>query len=146
MPRIREGTRGKPLVPFSFGEGMDRTIALVILLGGITAAGLLAWQSHRMTQLEALSASLRASNELLEESIKNERKSLTEALRGLELEMDEYRLKKELYESSVCARHEALDKSSEKAQECIRKELDMDASLEKQMELARKVVYDFSKK
>ena len=125
---------------------MDRTIALIILLGGITAAGLLAWQSHRMTQLEALSASLRASNELLEESIRNERKSLTEALRGLELEMDEYRLKKELYESSVCTRHEALDKSSEKAQECIRKELDMDASLEKQMELARKVVYDFSKK
>lgn len=125
---------------------MDRTIALVILLGGVTAAGLLAWQSHRMTELEALSASLRASNELLEESIRNERKSLTEALRGLELEMDEYRLKKELYESSVCTRHEALDKSSEKAQECIKKELDMDASLEKQMELARKVVYDFSKK
>ena len=125
---------------------MDRTIALVILLGGLTAAGLLAWQSHRMTELEALSASLRASNELLEESIRNERKSLTEALRGLELEMDEYRLKRELYESSVCTRHEALDKSSEKAQECIKKELDMDASLEKQMELARKVVYDFSKK
>ena len=125
---------------------MDRTIALVILLGGLTAAGLLAWQSHRMTELEALSASLRASNELLEESIRNERKSLTTALRGLELEMDEYRLKRELYESSVCTRHEALDKSSEKAQECIKKELDMDASLEKQMELARKVVYDFSKK
>ena len=125
---------------------MDRTIALVILLGGLTAAGLLAWQSHRMTELEALSASLRASNELLEESIRNERKSLTEALRGLELEMDEYRLKRELYESSVCTRHEALDKSSEKAQECLRKELEMDASLEKQMELARKVVYDFSKK
>ena len=125
---------------------MDRTIALVILLGGVTAAGLLAWQSHRMTELEALSASLRASNELLEESIRNERKSLTEALRGLELEMDEYRLKRELYESSVCTRHEALDKSSEKAQECMKKELEMDASLEKQMELARKVVYDFSKK
>ena len=125
---------------------MDRTIALVILLGGVTAAGLLAWQSHRMTELEALSASLRASNELLEESIRNERKSLTEALRSLELEMDEYRLKKELYESSVCTRHEALDKSSEKAQECVKRELEMDASLEKQMELARKVVYDFSKK
>lgn len=124
----------------------DRTVALVLCIAGLSAVGVFAWQSHRIASLEAENARILASNEILEESIVKERESLKSALRGLELEMEEYRLQKELYEASVCSRHEALDKSSDKAQECIRRELEVDSSLEKQMELARRIVDEFSKK
>lgn len=124
----------------------DRTVALVLCIAGLAAVGVFAWQSHRIASLEAENARILASNEILEESIVKERESLKSALRGLELEMDEYRLKKEMYESSVCSRHEALDRESEKAQECLRKELEADSSLERQMDLARSIVDEFSKK
>lgn len=91
-------------------------------------------------------ALLRASKQILEESHAKEVESLKTALRGLELDLDEYRLQKSAYEQAVKSRHRSLDESSIKAEEEVRKELEKDSSLEKQMELIRKAINDFSKK
>ena len=69
----------------------DKAFALCILLIGTSLVFLLSWQSHRICRLEALSASLRHEIEKYDESTVNELKSLTEALRGLKLDLGEIR-------------------------------------------------------
>ena len=66
----------------------DRTLAtaFLILLGASVC--IFSWQSHRISRLEALSASLSASLEKYDESTVRELKSLREALRGLDFDLD----------------------------------------------------------
>ena len=67
----------------------DKAFALCILLIGTSLVFLLAWQSHRICRLEALSASLRHEIEKYDESTVRENKSLREALRGLDFDLYE---------------------------------------------------------
>lgn len=69
----------------------DKTLATAFLLFAGTAVCLLSWQSHRICRLEALSASLRHEIEKYDESTIRELKSLTEALKGLNLDLGEIR-------------------------------------------------------
>jgi len=69
----------------------DKTLATAFLILAGASVCLLSYQSHRICQLEALSASLRHEIEKYDESTVNELKSLTEALRCLKLDLGEIR-------------------------------------------------------
>ena len=65
----------------------DKAFASALLLLAGTAVWVLSWQSHRIRDLEALSASLRHEIEKYDESTVEELKSLREAFRGLDFDL-----------------------------------------------------------
>ena len=73
----------------------DKAFASAVLLLAGTAIWVLSWQSHRIRDLEAFSASLLALNRICDESTVQGSKSLYEALRGLDFDLGENRCTKE---------------------------------------------------
>ena len=120
------------------GFNLRDSIGLVLVVVAI-----MLWLENKKLHLTI--NELEVNNVLCDQTLKEEQSRFKATVQKLENEINQYAINLKTYQNSIKTRSEVIDKKTEEVEAIINKELEVNASCENQLNIARRIIDEFSK-